>query len=299
MFLNNDNRITFIIDSLCTIGFPYKGASFVIHKLAYEIANYGYQVYMFNEPMYPHQNIGVIKTTKESFDDGWTANFTWEYFAYDPNKTVTIYTNMTWGNPFNTIHNCRWFLSDYDEDKWDTHQNDYIYNIGSFKVPTDNQKKLTIVDYNTEKFFDKKNKDRSGFGYLKHKFTPDWGDEFVNKLGASVIPIYNGQVEIDYLVEEFNKYEYIITFDDKTYYSVLAALCGTKVIVIPQDNKLTPTEYRILNPTMMCGVAYGFDDIEWANKTIGLVRENIKSLKKIDQRTIFEFINFWENKILQ
>lgn len=297
MFLNQNNKITFIIDSLCTIGFPFKGATYAIHKLAYELAFRGFNVYMFNEPMYPHENIGVIKTSKDSNDGGWTANFTWEHFSYDPNRTVTIYTNLTWGNPFNTVYNCRWFLSDYDEDKWESHKNDYIYNFGTFEIPTSNQKKLTIIDYNTQTFYNKRNSDRKGFGYLEHKFTPIWGKDFIDKFGVTKIPIYNGQIDVDYLVEEFNKYEYVITFDDKTYYSVLAALCGTKVVVIPYDKSITPTEYRLKNPTMMCGIAYGFNDIRWANETINLVKDNIVNLQIMDEKTIFDFINFWEKKL--
>jgi hypothetical protein len=48
----------------------------------------------------------------------------------------------------------------------------------------------------------------------------------------------------------------------------------------------------------MCGVAYGFDDIKWANKTIGLVRESLLQLEQKDKKTILNFIEFWKNKLL-
>lgn len=299
MYLNEGEKITFLIDTLCSIGFPYKGGSYAIHKLAYEIASSGYSVYVFNEPMYPHENIKVISTNKFTDNDGWSASFSWENFSYNPDKTVTIYTNMTWGNPFNTIHNCRLFLSDYEEDKWETQKNDYIYNFGSFLIPSEESGKLTAIDYNINRFYDKKNPYRKGFGYFEHKYTPSLGHEFMNHIGATKIPMFNGQIDVDYLLDEFNKFEYILTYDYKSYYCVIAALCGAKVIIIPPDEKLTPSEYREQNPTMMCGVSYGFNDISWANETINLVRHNLIDLEKSDKKTVSNFINFWVSKLNQ
>jgi hypothetical protein len=291
-------EITFIVDTLLSIGFPYKGGSIATHKLAYEIANEGYPVYVFNEPLYPHENIVVIKTKKESHNDDWWGTYTWENFSYNPDRTVTIYSNLTWGNPFNTKYNARWFLSDADMDKWESQKDDVIYNYGTFNIPTNIQEKLTVFDYKIHDFYNTNNPNRSGFGFLKHKFTPDWGMDFVDKLNAKTIPTFNGKQNVNYLLEEFNKYEYIIMFDTKSYYSVIAALCGAKVIIVNDNDNITPTEYRIQNPIQMCGVSYGFNDLKWANNTIGLVRENLLNLEKKDKETILKFIEFWRKKIL-
>jgi len=58
----------------------------------------------------------------------------------------------------------------------------------------------------------------------------------------------------------------------------------------------TPTEYRLNNPIQMFGIAYGLDDIGWANKTIGLSTDYLKELEIIDNKTVDEFIKFWEIK---
>ena len=47
----------------------------------------------------------------------------------------------------------------------------------------------------------------------------------------------------------------------------------------------------------MCGVAYGMNDIKWADQTIGLVRDNIMQLEKKDKQTINNFIEFWKSKL--
>jgi len=48
----------------------------------------------------------------------------------------------------------------------------------------------------------------------------------------------------------------------------------------------------------MFGVAYGWDDISWANSTIGMVRDHLIELEKIDQKTIDEFVKYWELKLM-
>lgn len=301
MYLNTeDNRLTFIVDTLCSIGFEYKGGSFAVHRLAYEIACRGHNVFVFNDPFYPHENIRKINTIKEDHDGGWWATFVWDQFGYNPSKTISIYTQITWGNPFNTWHNVRWILHDYEQEKWETYsENDLICNYESFKVPEGTkQTKLTVFDYNFDKFYNTKNPDRKGFGHLIHKFTPEWGHEFIKNFGSEEIPHYNGKNNLDYLLEKFNKYEYLLMFDKKSYYTVAAALCGTKVILLDTDKNITPYEYRKENPIQMCGVAYGFDDISWAENTINYTKNHLMQLEKLDRKTVDNFIKYWEEKLL-
>lgn len=291
-----DNKVTFIIDTLCSIDFEFKGGSIALHKLAYEIASLDYYVYIFNEPLYPHSNIFVIPTTKISHDDGWWGEFSWENFMFNVNKTVTLYTQLTNGNPFNTNHNGRWMLDHYQPDKWESYSNDIIYNFGTFNLPISaKQKQLTIFDYGLNKFENLNKSDRSGIGYILHKHTPDWGLDFLEKFGATEIPHYNGKNNLDYLVEEFNKYEYLITFDYKTYYTTAASLCGTKSIILNPTE--LPSSYRQKNPIQMYGVAYGMNDIKWASDTIHLVRNHIKELEKNDKQTIVDFVQYWNQKL--
>ena len=301
MNLNWDNdKITFIVDTIHSIGFETKGASIASHKLAFELASQGHYVYIFNKPMYPHPNIGVIPTKKTDEDNGWWNKFYWTPFGYNLERTVTIYTQITWGNPMNTIHNVRWVLHDYDEDQWETFGGeDQIFNFGTFTVPNGTkQSLLTVFDYKFEEFYNTNNPNRKGFAHIIHKNTPEWGREFLKQFGSVEIPHYNGQNKLDYLLNEFNKYEYLLTFDDKSYYTSAAGLCGTKSIILNPNKEMTPIEYRMKNPIQMCGVAYGFDDIKWANDTIGLVRENLLQLEQRDKQTILNFIEYWKNKLL-
>jgi hypothetical protein len=296
----SDNKLTFIIDTVHSIEFETKGASIACHKLAYELATQGHYVYIFNEPLYPHSNIEVIPTRKYQEDGGWWNNFDWEQFEFNLHRTVSIYTQITWGNPMNTIHNTRWILHDCDEEQWNTFgTDDYICNFGTFKIPKNvKQSDLTSFEYGFNKFYNTNNPNRKGFSHIIHKNTPEWGWDFIEKFGSVEIPHYNGQKDLDYLLNEFNKYEYLLTFDDKSYYTSAAGLCGTKSIILNQNKTITPIEYRLQNPIQMCGVAYGFNDIKWANSTIGLVKENLLQLEQRDKNTILNFIEYWEKKLL-
>ena len=294
-------KLTFIVNTMISIGLENKGASFALHKLAYEIALSGHYVYIFNPPKYPHENIEVIPAEiTETFEEGWRNNFSWEGFGFDLNKTISIFPHITYGNPFNTAHNSRWVLHDYSPEQWDTFGvNDVIFNYGTFKVPEGTtQLPLTVFDYNFDKFYNSHNSNRKGFGHIIHKNTPDWGLEFLKNLGSIEIPHHNGKQEINYLSDEFNKYEYVLSFDDKSYYTTAAALCGAKSVILNPNKNVTPAEYRSKNPIQMFGVAYGFNDIKWANDTIELVKENLLQLEKKDKQTIINFIEFWKNKLL-
>jgi hypothetical protein len=94
-----------------------------------------------------------------------------------------------------------------------------------------------------------------------------------------------------------------------------AGLCGTKSIILnpgqqyeftgnaltvdgEYNKNITPTEYRLNNPIQMFGTAYGWDDIQWANNTIGMVKDHLVELEKIDKKTVDGFVNYWENKLL-
>lgn len=294
-----EGKLTFIVDTLCSIGLEHKGGSIAVHKLAYEIASKGHQVYIFNNPLYPHKNINVIPTTKHIDDNGLWANFTWDSFTYNPQKTITVYTQITWGNPFGTTHNCRWVLHDLDKSHWETFdKNDVIYNYAAFEIPENiKQEKLTILDYKLNLFKNYK-RNRKGYCYILHKYTPSWGQDFMDKFGATNVTEFLVNGDFKELVNKFNEFEYLITFDYKTYITTAAALCGCKAIILNNDKSITPLEYRLNNPTQMCGIAYGWDDIEWANQTIKLTKKNIEELEKSDKKTINDFIDYWSNKLI-
>jgi hypothetical protein len=297
--LHSFDKLTFIVDTLPSFSFPKSGGSIATHKIAYELAKKGHHVYIFNSSFYEHENIHVIPTESFPFNDGWTSTYKWEGFNFNPSRTVSVYTQVTWGNPFNTSHIARWMLHDYDPEIWKTFgKNEFFFNYGTFEIPKNVPfQPLTVFDYGFDKYVNYNDKGRKGFGHILHKFTPDWGVEFLSRIGSTEIPNYHGRKSLEYLTDEFNKYEYILTFDNKSYLTTAAALCGSKSIILNTDPNLSPTEYRYKNPIQLYGVAYGFNDIQHANSTIDLVKTNLLELEKKDNKTVDNFINFWREKL--
>ena len=72
---NEDGKLNFIVSTQYAIAYPEKGASIVLNKLAYDIAKRGHNVYVFDEPYFPHENIKVIPTKLQEDDNPFKSKF--------------------------------------------------------------------------------------------------------------------------------------------------------------------------------------------------------------------------------
>ena len=316
MTLADNDKLNFIIAVYHSIDDDMTGGSVVLHKLAYELAIKNYNVYVFAKPAYEHHNIKVIQSKFEYNND--TTKLTWEEFTFPINKTIAIYPQTIVNNLFNCKHVVRWILYHTTKEIENTFGiNDEYFNFGNFKTfrQTDN-KKLTIFDYNFDKLYQTNVNKRKGFCHLLHKHTPTNGEKILEVFNSKDLSEFekSKRMDFNFLREELNKFEYFLTFDKKSYYTLAAILCGCKAIILDVENntefyenpftesiefnnKMTPTEYRINNPIQMFGVAFGVDDISWANNTIEFAKQHLMELDIIDKKTVDSFVKFWENKI--
>lgn len=313
---NETGKINFLVSIFNDFGSALTGGMVALHKLAYELAYRGHNVYMFCKPEYYHKNITQIPSQIVS-KEGFVENYTWESFSYNLNNTVSIYPQISRGNPYNTKHNARWILYDTE---WGIEENygddDVYFNYCNFKTfKKVEERKLTVLDYKFDELYQTNFGKRKGFCHLIHKHTPPNGLDIFDKIESFDLTDWKTNGKYKYLREKLNQYEYFLTYDQKSFYVLAAGLCGCKTIILnpgpsyefaknawsdstEYQNKMTPTEFRINNPLQMFGVAYGWDDIQWANNTIGMVREHLIELEKIDKKTVDNFVKFWENKIL-
>lgn len=264
------------------------GGVVVLHKLAYELANRGYKVTIFTEPEYPHPNIVVAKNSSED-----NLNF-----DYDPKSTIII-PSFYWKNNSNIKNVSRWALSHTNHNGESIiDKTDEIFNFGTFNIDTTKQvRKLTTFDYKKQIFYDRGNKRNGKYCHLLLKNNPTNCREIVSYFNSLDLDDYKTRGCFKYLADVFNEYEYFITFDDKTFLTTAAAMCGCIPIIL-KNNDLNPIEYRLNNPIQAMGVAYGIDDLKWAESTIGFVRNYIDYLETSDNKTIDNFVDFWKNKIL-
>ena len=315
MQLPDENRLNFVIYLFTSFGESMTGGLVALHKLAFKLAERNNNVFIFCEPEFPHPNIYTIKSTK-TYDVEFIQGHTWEPFMYPLHKTISIYPQITRQNPFNTKYVTRWILYDTQEDIESTYEiDDEYFFYGDFKTFKNVEfKQLTVFSYFFDKLYKFNQGKRKTFCHIIHKNTPPGGEEIFEKLGSFDLTHWKTSGGHEYLRDRLNEYEYMLTYDQKTFYSLAAGLCGTKTIILgagspyvftnnayteSEDYKsnMSPTEYRIRNPIQAFGVAYGWDDITWANKTIDFVPDYLKELEKIDDKTVDRFVNFWNKKL--
>jgi hypothetical protein len=314
MKLPDENKINFLVGVHVNFSQVLTGGIVALHKLAHNLAKTGHNVFTFCEPEYPHENIKVIKSVGNRLNDLET-EWSWESFQYPLDKTISIYPQIIRGNPYNTKHVSRWVLYHTEKPIEELYgENDVYFNYGNFKtfenVP---DRKLTVFNYYFDKLYVTNNGSRKGFCHLAHKNTPPNSHETFKTFNSFDLREWKTNGAFDYLREQFNKYEYFLTYDQKSFFTLAATLCGCKAIILnpgpsfeqhqnafslsdDYGKPMTPTEYRLKNPIQMYGIAYGLDDIGWANKTIGLSTDYLKELEIIDNKTVEDFVKFWEVK---
>lgn len=316
MNLPNNDKLNFLVAIEVQYGQALTGGIVAMHKLAYNLADRGHNVFTFCNPEYPHENIKVIPSEIVNINET-EKKVEWGLFNYPVKKTISIYPQIIEGNPHNTLNVARWILYHTESKIEQTYGNEDVYfNFGNFKtfknVPN---KKLTVLNYNFDNLYITNQFSRKGFCHISHKNTPPDGNKIFSSFNSSDLGNWKTSGAYNYLREQFNKYEYFLTYDQKSFFTVAATLCGCKAIILRSDilkeerenaftlsedygKILTPTEYRLNNPIQMYGVAYGLDDISWANKTIGFTRDYIHELEKIDQKSVDDFVSYWEKKLL-
>jgi hypothetical protein len=115
------------------------------------------------------------------------------------------------------------------------------------------------------------------------------------RLIDDVINMDDTREAIDFeLLKLFNTHKTFITYDNNTFHSTQAALCGAISIVIP-DGKLNEKEWR-RSTKREYGIAYGNnkEQIDFALNTI----DNLKQLIKSELNRSHEEISFLREKVL-
>jgi hypothetical protein len=213
-----------------------------------------------------------------------------EYEAMDPAKTVAVYPEMVYGNPLDAKIVVRWLLNTPGvaggDGKCDTDDFVFIYSDYFKTEGCAVDGKLTIYNPYLENFTDD-GRPRQGTCYMIRK---GWQKPLVHHpKDALLIDDYGEKGGNDYLHQCFNQFETFISYDHATLACVQAALCGCLSIVIP-DGLSNAQEWRLANPMAAYGVAYGVDDVDWANLTRPLLREHLRLLEQSSMAEIKTFI---------
>lgn len=205
---------------------------------------------------------------------------------------IVIYPEIVFGNPLNAPNVVRWMLH-----RPGFHSGYVFYGSGEFLVDFNDfskgfsyagsyksQARLHVLSipfdlYNMEGALHAES--RSGTAYCLRKGK---GREIVHDLSDSVL--------IDGMPHEraaqiFKRVKTFISYDTYTAYSSFATLCGAESIVVPEAG--ITKEQWLSDPAERYGVAYGFDDLQSARDTAGLLLEHMKMKEMRSQECVRVF----------
>ena len=301
MELKSNGKLNFVIGQWRPINENFKGGGHLaMHKLAYKLAERDQNVYICCEPYFKHENITQL-ICESYINEKGVDMFTVPRITYNHNNTISVYTQVTWNNPFNTRNVARWFMYDSDIKIEETFGNDDCYfNYNNFKLKHNNRLKgdLTVYNFNKNKLWDM-GKKRKGYCHIEHKKLTKNSEQFFKNYESTDLTNWRENGGFDFLREEFNKHEYYLTFDDVSYFSIAAVMCGCKVVIIPNEkNKYkNALQFRKENYAQSVGISYGFDDLEWSILTKGYINNHINELEYLADKTVDDFVEFWKKRL--
>jgi len=198
---------------------------------------------------------------------------------------IVIYPEIVIDNPLNAKNVVRWILNIPGNQGGDGifGENDLLFYYSKhFSEGKKDLNYLMIVESYGDLFQNYHLPFRKGNCYTMRKGA---GRELIHDTSDSIE--ISDSTPSENLVELFNERERFYSYDDATFLSFQAALCGCISIVVPTD-RFTLEEYYNSSPFHKNGIAYGEDEIEHAVKTMKNVRPfleefELKSYKQLEQ----------------
>lgn len=222
----------------------------------------------------------------------------WKHFDID--RTVVICGEALRGVPFGAKHVVRWIMNTPGVCGGDGQYGltDHIFQYHPwFEVDRRYEVKglLTAIDleYQLKTYQNKNLPNRKGGAYLVRKGR----DKLHNQHPANFVhadPLLE-KMSDEEAAQFFNGIETFISYDDMTFISVQAALCGCNSIIIPGEGDRSEENLKKVN--RIKGVAYGFDDQEWVHGTTNLLRPHFEALNAENLSTIKSFYEYCEKTI--
>jgi hypothetical protein len=285
---------------------PTNGGVICLHYLAHLINQQGGEAYLC--PIFENFEISKVtfkrpflKTLYSKLVDGFRKFYVNESFnnkiirdlsvVKNSDDWVVIYPEITFGNPLGGKHVVRWLLHN----------------------PGFHSKK---VYYGPNELYFKYHHGFADFSYLNSVLSPNPLNLIYYPLHLynmnDVAPVRSGtayclrkgrdrkiqhdltdSILIDGMSHEevaaiFKRVKTFISYDLYTAYSVFAALCGCDSIVLPKEGVTKENWYPNLNSRY--GMAYGFDDLEFAANTRGLLVEKVQKDHEANATRVSVFI---------
>lgn len=209
--------------------------------------------------------------------------------AQDLPGAIVVYPEVVVGNPLKADRVVRWLLHKpgfNNGGKIDFGKNDlFFYYEKAFDDSRFNrhpENRLHIVSQRKDVYKITNTGKREGTCYILRK-----GHK------RKIIHDVENSILVDDLSHEekakvFNQAQYCISYDTYTMYTVYAAMCGCIPIIIPEEG-VSKEEWQPLEQNRY-GMAYGFDDIEYAQRTRGLLLNHLERQEKESNQSVQRFV---------
>jgi hypothetical protein len=263
------------------------GGGIVLHKLCHVLNAIGYDAYLFPTLK--------LNGTLEWFYLNNSYNTKIAKFI-DPENDIIIYPEIESGNPFEGKNVVRYILNKFhlpeydntaitwdDKDYWLYYQEHFYDMIKPPNYLHIIESKLDIYkNYNIERKID------VCFTYRKQSHEKDT----LSKIHPDNALEIGYNVQDEELIKIFNSCKRFYSYDYETYLNQLASLCGCESIIVPYKNIKKEDLIKKI-PSLKYGIAYGLEDLDYANSTKHLLREHLQKLEDkqyIDTKIAFEKI---------
>lgn len=203
--------------------------------------------------------------------------------------SIVIYPEIINGNPLGAKNVVRWLLHKpgfNSAGKINFGKDDlFFFYLKAFDDPrfnkfSDNQ--LHIENIRSDIYRQTNMKERSGSCYILRKGK---NRRIIHDLVDSIC--IDG-LSHEQIAEVFNNVKYCISYDAYTMYSVYAVMCGCISIIVPEEG-VTKEQWQP-EESDRYGLAYGFDDIEYALATTQDLLKKLKQKEEESKKSVQNFI---------
>jgi len=201
--------------------------------------------------------------------------------------TIVVYPEVTLGNPLEARHIARWLL--YTPGQKDP----YAFTEGEMFFRAGEMSDLPDVTGGAQDLYlwqrhpayrNEKRPDRKGACYILRK-----GRE-KDRIPQTADAICIDGMSHEETAQVFNACETFYSYDEATFYSQYAAICGCTSVIVPGYFR-TREDWVASHPIGRVGVAYGLDDLDHARTTREQVAEVLAAQEQAGLETVRSFIS--------
>ena len=292
------------------------GGTIALHRLCHLINQCGREAYLYpHGPSYDlhlHNASQVGLYLKEIYEATNLANYRINEAFRTPvlppkdsfipgHDCIVIYPEMTFGNPLRAKNVVRWLLNNpghisgriyYGPREIYYRYADYFAE--GFTFPGSETADMFLrIQYTPLDLYrerpEERNNPRTGTAYCMKKGN---GRAMVHDTTNSILIDGKSHQQVAAI---FKSVKQFVSYDTHTLYSSLAAISGCESVVVPLEG-MTKEQWRP-NVEDRYGIAYGFDDVEFALTTRPLALERQISLDRDSERNAKDFLIDVESRL--